>query len=213
MAFGQKYGLHKHKRTAKEQSIEDSIPVYRGVAVGFDLVGPITKIVSDYGQYEGFVRVNLKDRFFPTAEFGIGTADKTDDVTNIRYKTSAPFGRIGIDFNVMKNKHDIYRILVGARIAYTSFKYDVGPVEVSDPIAGGSATWQAEDQKCSYTWLEAGAGVDAKIWKFIRLGWSVRYRAKIHGSYDDAGEPYYIPGYGKKGSSRIGALFNVTFEF
>ena len=36
----------------------------------------------------------------------IGKADHTDDGTNVRYKTSAPYGRIGIDFNLLKNKHD-----------------------------------------------------------------------------------------------------------
>lgn len=211
-AVAQQYGFHKHKRTAEEQAIEDSIPLYRGVSVGVDLVGPVTRAVSDYGQYEGFVRVNLKDRYFPVLEFGYGSADHTDDVTGIRYKTSAPFGRIGVDFNVMKNKHDIYRVLVGARYAYTSFNYDAGPLQVPDPVWKGEATYEARDQKCAYGWIEAVAGVDAKLWKFIHLGWSVRYRARVHQKYGDAGEPWYVPGYGKKGSSRIGATFNVVFE-
>lgn len=156
-SMAQQYGFHKHKRTAAEQAIEDSIPLFRGVAVGVDLVGPVMRAVSDYGQYEGFARVNLKDRYFPTVEVGYGSADKTDDVTGLRYKTSAPFGRVGMDFNVMKNKHDAYRILVGFRYAYTSFNYDIGPLVLQDPVWGGSSTYEAKDQKCSYGWLEFGA--------------------------------------------------------
>lgn len=212
-ATAQHYGFHKHKRTAAEQAIEDSIPFFRGVAVGVDLVGPVMRAIGDYGQYEGFVRVNLKDRYFPVLEVGYGTADNTDDGTGIRYKTSAPFGRIGIDFNVLKNKHDKYRVLVGARYAYTSFNYDVGPLEIQDPVWHDNATWEAHDQKCTYGWFEAVGGVDATLWKNLHLGWSVRYRARLHKKYDDAGEPWYIPGYGKKGNSRIGATFNVSFEF
>lgn len=210
--FAQQYGFHKHKRTAAEQALEDSIPLFRGVAVGADLVGPVMRAVSDYGQYEGFARVNLKDRYFPTVEFGYGSADKTDDVTGLRYKTSAPFGRIGMDFNVMKNKHDAYRILIGFRYAITSFNYDIGPLEMKDPVWGNDATFAAKNQKCTYGWLEFGAGVDAMIWKFIRLGWSVRYKSRIHQKVPEAGEPWYIPGYGKKGSSRLGVLFNLSFE-
>ena len=112
----------------------------------------VMRAVGDYGQYEGFARVNLKDRYFPTVEFGYGSADKTDDVTGLRYKPAAPFGRIGMDFNVMKNKHDVYRILVGVRYAYTSFNYDIGPLDVKDPVWGGNATFEAKDQKCSYGW-------------------------------------------------------------
>lgn len=212
-ADAQHYGFHKKKRTAEEQALEDSIPLFRGVAVGFDLVGPVARAVGDYGNYEVFARVNLKDRYFPTVEIGYGDADHTDDVTNIRYKTSAPYGKIGVDFNVMKNKHDKYRVLVGVRYAFTSFKYDIGPLDISDPVWKDNAVYEAHDQKCSYGWLEFGAGVDATLWKFIHLGWSVRYRSRVHQKYDDAGEPWYVPGYGKKGTSRIGATFNVAFEF
>lgn len=211
-SMAQQYGFHKHKRTAAEQALEDSIPLFRGVAVGVDLVGPVMRAVSDYGQYEGFARVNLKDRYFPTVEVGYGSADKTDDVTGLRYKTSAPFGRVGMDFNVMKNKHDAYRILVGFRYAYTSFNYDIGPLVLQDPVWGGSSTYEAKDQKCSYGWLEFGAGVDAQLWKFIRLGWSVRYKTRVHQKVADTGEPWYIPGYGKNGTSRMGILFNLAFE-
>lgn len=211
-AMAQHYGLHRHKRTAAEQAIEDSIPLFRGVAVGADLVGPATRAISDYGQYEAFARVNLKDRYFPTVEVGYGSADNTDDVTGIHYKAGAPYGRIGIDFNVLKNKHDKYRVLIGARYGYTSFKYDAGPVVMPDPTWHEDAIWEAKDQDCTYGWMEAVAGVDATMWKTLHLGWNVRYRARLHQKHGDAGEPWYVPGYGKSGSSRIGVEFFVAFE-
>ena len=87
--------------------VPDSVPFFRGVAVSADLVGLGMVMLSDYGQYEGAVRVNLRDRYFPIVEVGLGKADHTNAMTNLRYSTSAPYGRIGIDFNLMKNKHDI----------------------------------------------------------------------------------------------------------
>ena len=68
----------------------DSVPLFNGFAVSVDLVGPIQMLIGDYGQYEAAVRVNLKDRYFPTVELGIGKADHDDDATNIKYKTTAP---------------------------------------------------------------------------------------------------------------------------
>lgn len=44
---------------------KDTIPLLRNVAVSADLVGPIQLMVSDYGQYEAALRVNLKDKYFP----------------------------------------------------------------------------------------------------------------------------------------------------
>lgn len=208
----QHYGFHRRQRTAAEQAMEDSIPLFRGVAVGVDLVGPAMLTFGDYGQAEALARVNLKDRYFPTIEVGYGKADHEDEQTRIRYKTGAPYLRVGIDFNVMKNKHDDYKILVGGRYAYTSFSYDAGPVTVPDPVWGTPGVWEAKSQDCTYGWLEAVVGVDAKLWRFIHLGWSVRYRARLHQKYGDAGEPWYVPGFGKSGGSRIGAEFNLMFN-
>ena len=89
---------------------KDTIPLLRNVAVSADLVGHIQLMVSDYGQYEAALRVNLKDKYFPVVEIGIGKADGTDESTQINYKTTAPYGRIGCDFNLLRNKHDIYRL-------------------------------------------------------------------------------------------------------
>ena len=63
----------------RQKQIDDSIPLFRGVQVMVDLIGPIQRAVSAYGQYEAGVRVNLKDKYFPVVEVGYGEADHTDD--------------------------------------------------------------------------------------------------------------------------------------
>ena len=62
--------------------------------------------LSDYGQYEGALRINLHDEWFPIVELGYGKASHTDDpATHLEYKTSAPYFRVGIDKNLLKQKH------------------------------------------------------------------------------------------------------------
>ena len=73
----------------------DSIGTFRGVAVSIDAVGLLQRALSSYGQYEAAVRVNIKDRFFPVAELGWGSANTTDELKGTNYKTRAPYGRIG----------------------------------------------------------------------------------------------------------------------
>lgn len=211
VAAAQTYGLHRRHNPA-QRAAEDTIPLFRGIAVGVDVVGPAMRLIGDYGQYEAMLRLNLKDRYYPIIEAGYGSADHEDDVTGIRYKTSAPYGRIGVDFNVLKDKHDKYRLLVGARYSFTSFKYDTGPLQVEDPLTHESTEWAAEGVKCSYGWLEVAAGVDATIIGPLHLGWSVRYRSRLHQSHGDVGEPWYVPGFGKRGNTRLGAVFNVFIE-
>ena len=81
---------------------EDSIPMFRGFAVSFDLVGPAMLALSDHGEYEGAFRLNLHDQWFPIVEVGYGKANhENDEVTGITYKTGAPYFRIGMDWNLL----------------------------------------------------------------------------------------------------------------
>ena len=204
------YGQKRHQQKPQEP---DTIPLFRGVAVSADMVGLIQDMTGHYGQYEGAVRVNLKDRYFPVVEVGLGKANKSNATTGLRFKTSAPYGRIGCDFNILKNKHDIYRLYAGARYAFTSFKYDIDDHLIKDPVWGNEATYGGKDQKCTYHWIEGLIGVDAKIWGPIRMGWSIRYRSRLVKKYGDMGKPWYVPGFGRTSETPIGATFNVGVEF
>ena len=100
---------------------KDSIPFFRGFAVSFDLIGPAKLALGDYGEYEGALRINLHDQWFPIFEMGLGRANHSkDEVTELAYKTSAPYFRVGMDWNIMKKKHEPYRIYAGWRYAFTS---------------------------------------------------------------------------------------------
>ena len=200
----------KGKQIAETPS--DTIPLFRGVALSADLAGIAQMAFSDYGQYEAALRINLKDKYFPIIELGYGKADAENVISKLSYKTSAPYGRIGIDFNLMKNKHDIYRIYGGFRYAYTSFKFDVEGHDITDPIWGDHVKYSAKDVKVNYHWLEAVFGLDAKIWGPIRLGWSFRYKRRLIHDDGNIGNTWYVPGYGKQGGTRLGGTFNVAFE-
>lgn len=208
--------LNAHAQGGSKKNIiaetADSIPLFRGVAVSVDLVGPAEMMFGDYGQYEAAARINLKDKYFPVVELGWGKANAEDVATQLTYKTNAPYVRAGMDFNLMKNKHDIYRLLGGVRYAYTSFKYDVNSPNIVDPVWKDNVEYNAEGVKCNYHWLEFSFGADAKIWGPVRMGWTVRYRKKLYSKAGDFGTPWYVPGFGKSGSTRLGGTFNVTFE-
>ena len=169
------------------------------------------KAIGDKGQYEAALRVNLKDKYFPVVELGYGMCDHIESTTNIHYKTKAPYGKIGIDFNVMKNKHDDYRLYIGGRYAYTSFKADYNAPPVTDPFWGDVSEWGEHDMPCTYHWAEAVFGAQAKIWKFVHLGWSLRYRKRIAYSEGEHSKAWYVPGFGKSDNSNIMGTFHLIF--
>ncbi len=198
-----------------KQQVErpDTTRFFRGLQVMADVVGPIQLAVSDYGQYEAALRINFKDKYFPVFELGYGTANHEDDpVTHVAYKTSAPYGKVGMDFNIMKNKHDIYRVYIGARYAFTTFKYDVASPVLTDPVWKDPAAIQLNNVSASYHWAELLFAVDAKIWGPLHLGWSVRYRRRLAHNDGESGNVWYVPGFGKTGNSRLGGTFNIIIN-
>ena len=50
---------------------KDSIPFFRGFSVSFDLVGPAMLMLSDHGEYEAALRINLHDHRLPGSESGV----------------------------------------------------------------------------------------------------------------------------------------------
>lgn len=190
----------------------DSTRLLNGFAVKADIVGPIQLAVSDYGQYEAALQINLKDRYFPVIELGYGKASHTDDATQVGYETKAPFGRVGVDFNLLKNKHDMYRLYAGVRYAFTSFEFDITHPGVTDPVWGGTSPYTTTGIKGNQHWLEFCGGVDVTICGPLHLGWSLRYKQRLSYKKNPYGEPWYVPGYGRGGTSAFGALFNVSID-
>lgn len=191
---------------------KDTIQLFRGFSVSYDLAGTVMRMVSDYGQFEGALHFNLRDRYFPVVEVGLGDAKhETDAITKIAAKARAPYARIGCDFNVAKNKHDIYRVLFGARYAFTSFKTEAWG-DITDPYWGGKSPYYVETKKCFFHWAELVFAVDAKLVGPVRLGWSFRYRRKIGSSDIGDNNLWYIPGFGKNGNI-LNATFNISYEF
>ena len=148
---------------------KDSIPLFRGFAVSFDMVGAGMVMLSDYGQYEAALRVNLHDEWFPIVEAGIGKANHDDEVTFLHYNTSAPYFKIGIDKNMLKDKHGPNRLYVGLRYGFTSYKIDISRPDYQDPVWQWDTSYSMTDVACKYHWAEIVVGVDAKIFGPLHL--------------------------------------------
>lgn len=191
---------------------KDSIPMFRGLSVSFDLAGAAMLAFSDYGQYEGALRINLYDEWFPIVELGLGKAEHDDEVTHLYYNTSAPYFRVGVDRNLLKEKHGSNRLFAGLRYAYTSYKVDISRPDFPDPVWQWDTGYGVKDASCYYHWLEAVIGIDAKLFGPLHLGWSVRYKRRIAHSKADFGDTWYVPGFGTSSDTKIGGTFNVIID-
>ena len=200
------------KYVAVEEQKEHLV-FFQGFTLSVDGYGPVAMIVSDYGTLEGALRLNLKNTFFPIFEAGVGKCSKEDFNTKVSYKTSAPFGRVGIDFNMLKDKFQSNRLYLGARYGFSIFQYDIAGPAQTDPIWGGSQPFSMKSLNCTSHWAELIFGVEVKIFRNFHMGWAVRYKREIASTKSDYAKPNCIPGYGYTTNNTCwGATYSLIFD-
>ena len=191
---------------------QEKAPLFNGVAVSADLVGFAMKAVgAKYANMEIGARINFRDKYFVVGELGIGDSHRDGAETNNTFSTTAPYMRFGMDYNFNK-KHNGNRIFGIFRYGISSFKYDIGNPTFTDPVYGTTIPLELNGQKATGQWIEIGAGVETKLWSFIRLGWSIRYKFRVSLKHPDEGEPYFIPGFSKNDSNGWGGTVNLIFD-
>lgn len=202
------------------------VPWYGGAYVGIDLFGLGAKAFGgDFLSSEVSIRVNLKNMIYPALELGYGSTDTWSD-NGIHYKSSAPYVRLGADFNTMFKKGDVSHVYVGLRYATSSMKYDVYTEPVDDPlwgdaltnpllidnIWGGDIPYDHRGQKATMHWFEIVGGIQAKIYRNFYMGWSMRLKYRISSSPDIYADPWYVPGFGQYDSSKIGITYSLIYK-
>ena len=192
---------------------KDSIPLFCGFSVSFDLVGPAMMMLTSHGEYEGALRVNLHDQWFPIFELGLGRANhENDEVTGLTYKTTAPYFRLGMDWNILRKKHQPNRMYAGFRYAFTSYNVDIIRENLPDPVWQTKTGFGVEGSRCNMHWLEVVLGIDAKVFGPLHLGWTVRYKRRLLHNDGALDATWYVPGFGINDKDNIGANFNVIID-
>jgi hypothetical protein len=192
---------------------QDTIPFFRGMAVSFDLVGAAQLMLSDHGQYEAALRVNLHDQYFPIVELGMGDARHNDDaVTGICYSARAPYFRIGGDVNIMNKKHTGNRVFFGIRYGFTNYKATITRPGLKDPVWQWDVDYNISGESRSQHWGEVIFGLDARIFGPVHIGWTGRYRFRFSHNDGTMGKSWYVPGYGLQDSSTLGYGFYLAID-
>lgn len=189
------------------------LPLFQGFTISGDVFGLGMYLFGDYGTIEAALRLSLKNTYLPIVELGYGICDHTDYNTKIHYKVNAPFIRIGIDFNLLKDKFQDNRLFAGLRYGFSTYKYDMNGPDLVDPIYGGSQPFDFSGTTSTSQWLEIVLGCQVKVVKNFHMGWSVRLKYHLSSSKNDNSKAYYIPGYGTTGNNNTwSGSYNLIFD-
>ncbi len=184
----------------------------QGAAVSVDLCGLAMKgIGARFANMEASARLNFKEKYFPIFELGVGDCTREGEENNNKFSTTAPYFRIGMDYNFTK-KQNGNRFFAGLRYAFSSYKYDFYNPDFKDEVWGIAIPLDLKDVDGKKQWAEIVIGVETKLWSIIRLGYNVRYRLSIKESGIENGRPWYVPGFGRNGGNAWGGTVNLTFD-
>ncbi|MBR1713039.1 MAG: hypothetical protein IJ722_06515 [Alloprevotella sp.] len=208
-------------RTARVRGIQFSqtpaenreAPLWAGLSFGFDLCGAVMAVATPWGQYEGTARLNLRGRYFPCVELGVGVSDCTGESSHVHYRTHSPYIRLGCDYNFVGDSRSGNRIFGGLRYGLSPYRFDVGGPDLTDEVYGSTLPFAYKGMKSTAHWAELVGGVEAQVaWKFFHLGWTVRYKFRISESRSEVGRGWYVPGFGKSGTHALGGSFNIIID-
>ena len=212
-ATAQEKGKLQEKKEAKV-SLLSRLP-FKGVGFSADLFGCAYSLIGEGISTEATAELNFGNLLYPTFEAGIASCNTTDESSGIKYSTSAPYYRVGFNYNFMTKEENpaprnyIYGIV---RIGWTNFKYNVTTPPITDPVWGGDVALDLKDVEGACLWGEVGVGIKARIAKGFHMGWSVRYKARISEKRAENSRMWYIPGYGINQSTCFGGTYSLIFD-
>ncbi|MBE6303682.1 MAG: hypothetical protein E7089_07070 [Bacteroidales bacterium] len=199
----------------KENQQKESTFAFKGLYLSADILGYLGSFLDDAKSGEIAIEANLGNRFFPTFEAGYASIDFIDENFGIHYKSAAPYFRAGLNYNFsyQKGKAPRPNYVYGAlRFGCSKMTYDVSSPPIHDPVWGGEVPFSHSDVSGFASWAELGVGVNAKIWKNLRMGWCIRYKARLNVINSEYTRVGYIPGFGKNRHTRFGATYSIIYE-
>lgn len=187
-------------------------PLFHSAAVGVDIWNPVMRAFGQkYGLVDFMATVSLHNRYKPVFETGLGMARSTPADNNFTYRSPLNwYFRLGMDYNFLYNSSDDYQFLAGARFGFSPFSYSLTDITITSGYWGETADLSIPSQSATASWFELVFGLRVKLWGPISAGWSLRYHAVMHLTKSPYGKPWYIPGYGTRGSSITGS-FTIVY--
>ena len=209
--------LVKIEPTAKKN---DSIPAKTdryGIRVGVDLY-KLTRALYDKN-YKGIELVGdyrLTKKYFLAAE--LGNENKTTDDDRVNFTTKGSYIKAGFDYNAYQNWLDMENIIsIGLRYGFSTFNQELNSYRIynSNPYFGETPVI-ASGKKfdgLSASWIEVVAGVKAKVFDNVFMGFSLRLNRLVTNKQPENFSNLYIPGFNRTYDGDFGVGFNYTVTY
>ncbi|TDE28820.1 hypothetical protein E0I61_10535 [Flavobacterium ranwuense] len=198
----------------------DSIPVKTdryGIRVGLDLF-KLTRALydKDYKGIEFVGDYRLTKKYFLAAE--IGNENKTTADDRVNFTTKGSYLKAGFDYNAYENWLDMENIIsIGMRYGFSTFNQQLNSYRIynANPYFGEVPVIPSGQKFDGLTasWIEVVAGVKAKVFNNIFVGFSLRLNRLVTNKEPENFSNLYIPGFNRTYDGDFGVGFNYTVTY
>lgn len=210
------------KKPVIKETKTDSVPTppktdRYGLRVGVDLY-KLTRgfYDKDYKGIEIVGDFRLTKKYYLAAELGF--EDKTTDDDRLNSTATGTYIKGGFDYNLYQNWLDMENIIsIGLRGGFSTFSQQLNSYKIynANPYWGEQpaiATGQKYDGLTA-GWLEVNAGLKAKVFNNIFVGFSVQLKLLVANKTPDGFDNLYIPGFNRTYDGNFGIGFNYTVSY
>lgn len=198
----------------------DTIPVKThryGLRVGIDLFKLSRAFYEkDYKGLEVVGDYRLTKNYYIAAE--LGNENKTVDDTQLNFTTKGTYIKAGFNYNAYENWLDMENLIyIGLRYGVSSFSQTLNNYTVynTDRYFGDQQEVVSGEKfnGLSAQWGEFVAGVNAKVYNNIYVGFSVRINKLLSNKKPETFDNLYIPGFNRTYDGDFGVGFNYTVSY
>lgn len=164
-----------------------------GVRLGTDLAGIIkSNIVDDFSAWEITTDIDFH-RYLVVADFGYSASGF--HANGAEYNNDGNYWRLGIDANFLTRDKDRNAFFLG--LHYGRSSYNESMTIVSEDPLFGTLTDNFSNTGLQANWLELNGGLKVKIWKWMWLGYTARYKFSLKSDESKEMLTHEVPGYGR----------------
>ncbi len=187
-------------------------PAFDGVTISANFFDAIMMIIGQQrANFDLAATCSVHNWFFPTVEAGVGFSNAHPDDGRCYFKVSpTPYVKVGMNYNFLYKSNPDYQVFLGLRAGWSTFTYNVYDIKAGSEYYVADGPTERTGLRSTAFFGQALAGVQVKIWKFISMGWTVRYNFNFKQTYSQPDFPaWFTPGYGT--STPITATFSLGF--
>ncbi|MBQ9555667.1 MAG: hypothetical protein IJV05_05525 [Muribaculaceae bacterium] len=178
-------------------------PLLTDLTVGINVADPLFMIFGQsYASADVNATLNMWNRLQPTIELGLGWANSTPDDLYFTYRGKpSPYVKVGANYNFMFKNSPDYQALLGFRLGYSTFRYDITDIMYHNSYWDELISTDITGERSHALWGELGVGLKVKLWNRLSMGWMIRYHNLFDYGKSEHSKPWFIPGYGPRNSS------------